>query len=296
MVAELITDIAGADAAMAELDGSAAIGIDIETASPDARPEAVRINTDGALSAIQPRSTGDGLDPHRAGIMTIQLYGGDDKAFVFRGAALTHVLHSRWLREQQLVAHNAAFEIGFLRHHTTPPGGVKARHPVECTLQAAGLLFGCWNRSLAASCQNVLGIEPPKSLQVSCWSAPRLSPGQVAYAAADAVLAHRLWLKMRPTLEAKGRFAAYELQRDSVLAVADMQLRGLGFDRETHAQQAEAGPGSWPRRVASISSLPARRRRRARPRSDHGCTRWPPIALRPGREARPASCRSSASI
>jgi hypothetical protein len=239
-------DIAGADAAMAELSGADPIGIDIETSPPNARPEPVRINRDGSIASVQPKPGDAGLDPHRAGIMTLQLYGGGARAFVFRGAALVHVMNSFWLRQQHLVAHNAGFEVVFLRQHSAPPSEVKARHPVECTMQAAGLLHGVWRRSLAAASMRTLGVEPPKALQTSCWSAPRLSPGQIAYAGADAVLARNLWQEMRPALEAKGRLAAYELQRAAVPAVADMQLRGLGFDLDAHARQVE----NWSRELA----------------------------------------------
>src|SRR4051794_33932097 len=156
VAAVLVEDIAGADAAMAELDGVPLLGIDIETAPPDARPAPVRLNADGAVSAVQPKPNGEGLDPHRAGIMTLQLYGGGDRCFVFRGPALTYVMHTRWLRAQHLVAHNAGFELAFLRRHSTPPSGGRACHPVECTMQAAGLLYGCWNRSLATTAQRTL--------------------------------------------------------------------------------------------------------------------------------------------
>jgi DNA polymerase-1 len=43
---------------------------------------------------------------------------------------------------------------------------------------------------------------------------------------------------MRPALEAKGRLEPYALQRNAIPAVADMQLRGLGFDIAEHARQA----------------------------------------------------------
>ena len=246
VTAELVIDLANADAAMVELSGCDTIGLDIETAPPEEPPAAIRINVDGSVAARQAEPSGTGLDPHRATIATLQLYGGGERCFVFRGPALTYLIHSRWLREQHLVAHNAAFEIAFLRRHSTPPSGIKARYMVECTMQAAGLLHGTRRRSLAATCQNVLGIEPPKTLQVSCWSAPNLSRGQLAYAASDAVLAHRLWAAMRQALEEKDRFGAYQLQRNAIPAVVDMQLRGLGFDAAEHARQAEG----WSRELA----------------------------------------------
>src|SRR4051812_27584166 len=71
----LVTDLAGADAVMAELTGADPIGLDIETAPPNARPAPIRINADGSVAARQPEPSGDGLDPHRATIASVQLYG-----------------------------------------------------------------------------------------------------------------------------------------------------------------------------------------------------------------------------
>ena len=166
--AVLIEDIASAKAAMDDLSDSEIIGIDIETSPPNARPDPVRINADGKIAVRQPKPSSDGLDPHRAEIQCLQLYAGTDMAFVFRGAALRYVMDSTWLREQHLVAHNAAFEIAFLRHHSAPPEGVNAQYPVECTLQCAGLLYGCWHRSLAETSKNALGMNRPRG----CRSAP----------------------------------------------------------------------------------------------------------------------------
>jgi DNA polymerase I-like protein with 3'-5' exonuclease and polymerase domains len=242
----LVSDEAGAQATMDQLTGLDPIAIDIETASPDDRPPPIRINADGSVSAHQAEPSEDGLDPHRGHIATVQLYGGGDRCFVFQGIALDLLINSTWLRERHLVAHNASFEITFLRRHSKPPPGIKAMRPVECTMQVAGLLLGVWNRSLATASTAILGVEPPKALQTSCWSAPRLSAGQLAYAASDAVLTWRLWRRMRPALEQKDRLAAYELQRAAIPAVADMRLRGLGFDPDEHARQVE----TWARELA----------------------------------------------
>jgi DNA polymerase I-like protein with 3'-5' exonuclease and polymerase domains len=92
----------------------------------------------------------------------------------------------------------------------------------------------------------VLGLSVPKQLQVSAWSAEELSEGQVAYAAADAVLAYQVWPKLkaalqhRPARQTWSLWEAYELQRRAIPAVADMERRGLGFDRAEHARQVEA--------------------------------------------------------
>jgi DNA polymerase-1 len=243
-----VRDEAGARAAAKALERAPFLGIDIETAT-DERPPAIRINRDGGVAARQDEPGEGALDPHAARIATLQLYGGGDECFVFVGEALELMLGSNWLRQQHLVAHNAGFELKFLRHHAPQPASsAKAQHhPVECTMQAAGLLHGVTRRSLKNACKATLGLTPPKTLQKSCWGAKRLSPGQIAYAATDAVLAHKLWSRVGPMLRRESLFAAYELQRDAIPAVAAMELRGLGFDRDEHARQIE----TWTRDLAS---------------------------------------------
>jgi DNA polymerase I-like protein with 3'-5' exonuclease and polymerase domains len=80
-------------------------------------------------------------------------------------------------------------------------------------------------------------LAAPKNLQGSDWSAPRLSQGQVAYAASDAVLAYRLWPKLRTEIVTKKRTEAYLLQRRAIPAVAAMESYGLRLDQEEHAKQ-----------------------------------------------------------
>jgi DNA polymerase I-like protein with 3'-5' exonuclease and polymerase domains len=232
-----------------------ALGIDIETAPRTGygtRPIA-HINVDGSYSARQPESRDKtGLDPHRSGIACLQLYAGGQSAFIFRKAALQVLLQSHWLRRQHLVIHNAAFELSFLQKvGYRAPKHRRMRNRLDCTMQATGLLvgvgFGGSGRSLANAADKLLQLpEVPKALQTSDWSADHLSDGQLAYAAADAVLAYRLWPIVRRELRSKERWTAYELQRQAIPAVVDMQLRGLGIDRDEHTRQTE----SWSKQLA----------------------------------------------
>jgi DNA polymerase I len=224
------------------------LGIDVETAPLPGfgtpRP-AIRLNQDGGVSAVQSAKDDDrtALDPHRSDIATLQLYAGGNACFVFRGAALRLVASSHWLRRQCLVAHNAAFELSFLRRHPAiPQTYAQTAGQLHCTMQAAGLLTGLsfgggGGRSLATAAQNFLGIDVPKGLQTSDWGARALSPGQLAYAAMDAVVAWRLWPILHEQLQEKDRIAAYELQRGAIPAVVAMERRGLGFDPAEHARQ-----------------------------------------------------------
>ena len=256
----LVEDVTSAREAVRELirdmrEHGNLLGVDIET-SPrrgfgQPRPW-VHINVDGSVSAHQPEvKDRAGLSPHTATIRTIQLYAGGCRVFVFVEEAAQLIIKSHWLRRQRLAIHNAGFEIAFLLHlrYHRPPYR-KSPGRFECTSQASGLLagvgFGGSNRSLANTTQHFFGSEVPKALQTSDWGADRLSDGQIAYAAMDAILARRLWEKIEPELGSRGRWAAYELQRSVIPAVADMELRGLGFDRAEHTRQIS----QWSRELA----------------------------------------------
>jgi hypothetical protein len=239
----LIADPARVPAALAAL-GNGQIGVDIETMPlPQYVAQAKRpllINKNGMVAISQTPPSDIGLDPHRAMIAALQLYSGGRQCFVFRASAITRELR-QYVLDSVCIIHNAAFELAFMQHHW---GEIPRK--LHCTMQAAGLLLGVQRTGLADAARNYLGLEVPKDLQLSDWAAVELSPGQVAYAAADAVLAYQLWPRMKIDLEEKGRNQAYRLQRDVIPAVVDMELRGLGFDRQEHARQVE----TWSRELA----------------------------------------------
>src|SRR6185369_11785342 len=117
----LLTDTAGAEAAITALAGAPVVGFDIETGPPGARPAPVRINTTGTLAVRQPIASKAGLDPHTAIIQSAQLYAGGDCCYVFRGDALGELFDSAWFRRQQRFAvHNAGFEAKFIRKSGVP--------------------------------------------------------------------------------------------------------------------------------------------------------------------------------
>jgi DNA polymerase I-like protein with 3'-5' exonuclease and polymerase domains len=222
-----------------------AIGIDLETRPAAAlafqRPPLAFTRT-GALAVRQPSSRNpELLDSHAARIATLQLYAGGAIAFVFRGAALDFLLTSHWLRRQYLVAHNAGFELRFLLTASAhrPPRRVMGE--LHCTVQSSALLLGYGYdpepRSLRAITRQVLGLDIAKNYALSDWSAPKLSPGQLAYAAADAVLTRRIHLAHTPQLVQQNRRRPYDLQRGCIPAVAMMEHRGIGFDRKRHTEQ-----------------------------------------------------------
>jgi DNA polymerase I-like protein with 3'-5' exonuclease and polymerase domains len=235
------------------------LGFDIETsprpqyAKP--RPYA-RFNKDGCISDRQPgRKDFDdpaGTDPYRADIMCAQLYGNGRQCYMFRGAALDLLLRSHWLRRQWVCAHNLGFEVSFLRGlEYCLPEGRRVRGRQDCTQQAAGLCIGVGHggemRSLENTVAVLFGVTVPKEYQLSDWRAVKLSPGQLAYGCADAVLARRIWDRVGPSLAADGLDKAYALQRAAIAPVVDMEQRGLKLDPEEHARQID----TWSRDLAA---------------------------------------------
>ena len=225
-------------------DHAGHVGLDIETAPRLGAPRPhVQFTKDTIPSERKVAwDNKEGLNPYHADIATLQLYAGGECAFLFHCEALKIVIGSHWLRRQHLVIHNAGFETAFLMHHSRVycrPAGRRNGGRIECTMQAQGLLRGVGyhgeGRNLEKAAKDFLGLDVPKELQTSDWDAPVLSQGQIAYACTDAISAWRLWPLMSAELRAKKRGAAYELQRGAIPAVAEMELRGIGIDREAHA-------------------------------------------------------------
>jgi DNA polymerase I len=234
------------------------IGLDVETAlKPEfAKPrKPIEINADSTLSE---RNRFEGKapkgepkpwrDPRMAEIKLLQLYAGGPRCFVFAREALGLALSSRLIRDRPLVAHNAAFESAFLT-----AAGVRRERPIECTMQAFGLLYGTMDRGLDNAALKVLGIRPPKSLQTSDWAAERLSRGQISYAGVDSILALRLWRKLLPMLH--NRRETYELHRDVQPAIVAMEWRGMGFDKTEHAPQVETWSLEFSQACRSFSDI-----------------------------------------
>jgi DNA polymerase I-like protein with 3'-5' exonuclease and polymerase domains len=235
LLGELITDSQKITPPEVQKQRGVWLGFDIETAAlpgEEERPSVHLRLRDGLPAANQPKFKGKaGLDPRRSRIRLLQLYGGGERCLVLDTQLVPIDAVAEAFRSCILVIHNAGFELRFLAE-----AGIELSR-FEDAMQAAGLLLGVHRRSLEDAARAYLGIEVPKALQRSDWGAPVLSEGQIAYAALDAVLAFQLWRKMRLELHAKGRGAAYVLQRDVTPATVRMIQRGVTLDLEAHQRQ-----------------------------------------------------------
>jgi DNA polymerase-1 len=184
-----------------------------------------------------------GLDPHRSHIRLAQFYAGGKRVLVFDTDLLPLSLLESLLTGCTLVTHSVGFDLRFLMNAGFDIDSIQ----FEDTMQAGGLLLGAGNRSLDNVLLEMLGISLPKGLQRSEWHAPHLSAAQIAYAAADAVAAYKVWPILRQRLIATGRGAAYVLQRDVTRSVIHLVERGITLDITTHTALSE----DWERQHAS---------------------------------------------
>ena len=88
-----------------------------------------------ALAAQAAYADRAALDPHRARIRLLQLYGGGRRVAVIDLFRTGGGILQR-LNDMVLVAHNAAFELSFLEHHGITPA------EMHCTMQACRLTLG----------------------------------------------------------------------------------------------------------------------------------------------------------
>jgi DNA polymerase I len=223
------------------------LGFDIETQANQNEEirQPVRIGRDGAVSQqpaldpehlrrpANPRSTA-GLNPHRSTVRLAQLYGGADVVLVLDTNLVPLSVLAPVLSRRKAVIHNTAFELAFLHHAGLP------LPQYECTMHAAGLLIGNHRRGLDDAAHHFLHLDLPKDLQTSDWGAPILSPGQLAYAALDAIIALKLWpLLLQQFKNNNGPVGAYVLQRSAILPTVRMQARGVIVDQAGHQQERD---------------------------------------------------------
>jgi DNA polymerase I-like protein with 3'-5' exonuclease and polymerase domains len=134
------------------------------------------------------------------------------------------------------------------------------------TMQMASLMYGCAPGAprLENVCAQALGVEIFKQEQLSDWSAPRLSRGQIEYAALDAAAAFKAGRAMYTAMN-EGLRRVFRLQNRVVPVVAKMRIAGVPFDRETHLATIERWEREFAEKRAAFSELtgeepPARHR------------------------------------
>ena len=233
------------------------LGLDLETAPrPEFLPVAwpIAITKDGRRSKMQvPMDTSAGLDPFRAEVRLLQAAAEIEGRIVVLVIDLRHVplgspaLAPLWCCK--LVGHNLGFDVKMLMAN-----GVQiADENLVDTILLAGLVLrgvedvrreGSRRPSLADAVKEALGVDLPKTSQVSPWWRDRLTQEQIAYAALDAVFALKLEAALTPRIAelSKGPDGKTLQTRlcEAVGPVARMELAGITVDREALEKQVNA--------------------------------------------------------
>jgi DNA polymerase-1 len=173
------------------------------------------------------------LDPHRAQIRLVQLYGGGSRVAVI-DVFRTGLEVLRQLQGASVVIHNAAFELSFFETHVVRD----LFGDVHDTMQAAQLTLGGDRTGLEKAVQHYLKVGLDKEQQKSDWTREILSKEQRDYAALDAVALWRLARCILPEL--RHQTSAYDIQRAAVPVVARMQCRGFMLDKAGHTNLIKA--------------------------------------------------------
>jgi DNA polymerase-1 len=247
------------------------IGLDIETAPlPQylAKAWPIVVTKDGRRSKLQTKmDLSPGLDPFRAEIRLLQIAAGiDGKTAVLvidlrRVSLGSAALAPLW--RCQMIGHNLSFDAKMLLANGVP---VIDGNLVD-TILLAGLVLrgveeghreGLRRPSLAVAVKEALGVDLPKTSQLSAWWRDRLTPEQIAYAALDAVFALKLEAALRPQVAKladgpDGKALQCRLF-EAVGPVARMELAGITLDREALSKQAN----TWQQELGTLKDAIAK--------------------------------------
>jgi DNA polymerase-1 len=205
---DLVVEAERATAIVAGLsDAKLPIGLDIETARLPAYADDLRA----------------GLCPHRARIRLVQVWDGGPTAYAFDlDKVPLAALAGLWTKK--LVAFNATFELKFLLAAGVEPTAL------GCAKLAGQAIHG----RLLSLKDTAAELDPDWTLdkreQVSDWSVPTLSIDQVEYAGLDAIMARLVFERYATALGKKKVGAVYRRLRDAQVAIARLELNGIGFD------------------------------------------------------------------
>lgn len=165
-----------------------------------------------------------------------------------------------------LVAHNAAFDLGFLW-----AAGMRDLPETICTFLVAQMLTAgayypteAWAKQcgLAACCKRWLGQELPKDLQASDWSGP-LSAAQIEYARRDAAVLPRLHQVLAGEVEKAKLTKAVDVELRALRPFVWMAATGIPFNRPAWQKLADQA-------AEETAECEARLNKIAPPRGDAG--------------------------
>jgi DNA polymerase-1 len=208
--ADDLTTVAGA------VEDSALVGLDVETTGLDPRTDRVRL-----LQLAVDR--GDDLS---------QVYVLD--LFALAGADLAPLWDA--LAEVEIVGHNLAFDLRFLRRLGFVPRGRLHDLLILARLLAAGARNS--GNKLADLAERYLGVTLDKTEQKGDWTVPTLNTAQIEYAVRDVVHLEPLRNALNREIDAVGLTQTAALEMRTLPAWVWMVDAGMPLDVEAWEQLA----------------------------------------------------------
>jgi DNA polymerase I-like protein with 3'-5' exonuclease and polymerase domains len=185
-----------------------------------------------AAVALDIETYGDGLNPWRGDIRLLSLAIPDHPAWLLDLRAIGYDLCElgECLQQHQIIAHNAKFDLLWLRHKC----GLKLDN-VFCTLTASRLLtngkrelrndlYTCWER--------FLGLPPGNDQGKSDWGGMVLTEDQLEYAALDVLHLHRLKDKQLEAIANEQLQPVLDMENRLVPVVVEMENNGFKINRD----------------------------------------------------------------
>ena len=185
------------------------------------------------------------LDPYKGKLRLVQLSDGRNTYVfdVFRFgdprsdaglAPLRELLENPAVAK---VAHNAKFDLKWIRHHI----GCETNGVFDTFLASQLIAAGDSDRrhSLADVAKFFTDTELDKTEQLSDWNAAELSQTQLQYAARDAHVMLPLHEQMADRLAVDGLTEVAQLEFECLMPVAEMELNGIFLDAERWREQLE---------------------------------------------------------
>jgi len=181
------------------------------------------------------------LSPHLSSIRLIQIFDGKLSIIIDLLKCKGELLESEirhLLETRRFIAHNAVFDLAFLKRQFRPRS-----IDCGCTFIAFKLLAHAarptddgLRAGLDAVTKGLCGVEVLKSNQASDWSVPKLTFEQIEYSALDPVCVLKIAEKMAPALEKYKLYDFYNLLKAAQHPIVEMHLNGIGFNSKEHIE------------------------------------------------------------
>jgi len=232
----LVSDVKELAAVVAALSDAPSVALDTETYGPE---------------------KGDALSPRKGRIRLLQLAVPNHDPWLIDIMAVGTELGAlkTALESCEVIAHNARFDLGFLREHL----GI-ALTKVYCTMTASQLLTaGTSDKNDLFSClERHLDIPPYADESRSGW-AGEMTQAQLAYAASDVLHLHRLREALDVQLDQRNLRRVVSLEMELLPVVVDIEAAGMPIDIDRLEEQIAKA------REAADQARNAIRERRGRP-------------------------------